>query len=98
MDMFCRQCEQTALGSGCTKGGVCGKSPEVSNLQDLLFYALEGIAVYGKMAQELGVKNRAADRFLMEGLFATVTNVNFDPQRLEEMIRKAYAVKEEVKN
>ncbi|MFH2067931.1 MAG: hydroxylamine reductase [Candidatus Omnitrophota bacterium] len=98
MDMFCRQCEQTAQGSGCTKGGVCGKNPEVSNLQDLLFYALEEIAVYGKMAQELGVKEKAVDRFLAEGLFATVTNVNFDPQRLEEMVRKADTVKEKVKS
>ena len=91
--MFCRQCEQTAQGSCCTKGGVCGKSPEISNLQDLLFYALEGIAVYGKSAKDLGVKAKAVDRFLMEGLFATVTNVNFDPQRMEEIVRKAHAVK-----
>ncbi len=98
MDMFCRQCEQTAQGSGCTRGGVCGKSPEVSNLQDLLFYALEGVAVYGKRAQELGVKDKAVDRFLAEGLFTTITNVDFDPQRLEEMVRKAYTVKEQVKS
>ncbi|MCX5642850.1 MAG: hydroxylamine reductase [Candidatus Omnitrophica bacterium] len=97
MDMFCRQCEQVSQGSSCTKSGVCGKSPEVSNLQDLLVYALEGIAVYGKMAQDLGVKDKAVDRFLVEGLFDTVTNVNFDPQRLEETIRKAYTVKEQVK-
>ena len=96
--MFCRQCEQVTQGSGCVKMGTCGKSPEASNLQDLLVYALEGIAVYGKMARELGIKDKAVDRFLTEGLFATVTNVNFDPPRLEEMVRKAHAVKEQVKS
>jgi hydroxylamine reductase len=97
MDMFCRQCEQTSGGKGCTRGGVCGKSPEAAVLQDLLIHGLKGIAVYGKMARDLGVRDKAVDRFLMEGLFTTVTNVNFDTHILAGMVRKAYAVKEQTK-
>lgn len=47
-EMFCYQCEQTANGKGCTKHGVCGKTPEIANLQDLLLYQLKGISCYAK--------------------------------------------------
>ncbi|MGE5197784.1 MAG: hydroxylamine reductase, partial [Deltaproteobacteria bacterium] len=96
--MFCRQCEQTAGGKGCQVSGVCGKNPETASLQDLLIYALKGIAIYGNMLGELGVSYRDTDLFIMEGLFSTVTNVDFDPVRLQEIIRQAYAVKEKTKN
>ena len=81
--MFCYQCEQTAGGSGCTKFGVCGKSPETSDLQDLLVHAAQGIAMYASRAAKLGKAERSIDRFVTEALFTTVTNVNFDPVRLE---------------
>jgi hydroxylamine reductase len=95
--MFCRQCEQTAAGKGCTIQGVCGKSPEVAALQDLLIHSLKGIAVYGKMARELGVMDAEIDRFLTEGLFTTVTNVDFDPNRVEGFVRRASSMMEKAR-
>ena len=95
--MFCRQCEQTAQGSGCTMHGVCGKDPVTATLQDLLIYAMKGIAVYGNMARELGIKDKDTDLFLKEGLFTTVTNVDFDPERLKQFLARAYEIKEKIK-
>ena len=90
--MYCYQCEQTAKGTGCTKMGVCGKDPETAALQDLLIYACEGISRYAHRARQLGAKDAAIDRFVVEGLFTTVTNVNFDPARIEGLIRKGSTV------
>jgi len=87
--MFCYQCEQTALGKGCTKVGVCGKEPQTADLQDLLLYAAKAIAMAGHRARQLGARDAGIDRFVIEALFTTVTNVNFDAARLEGMIRKA---------
>jgi hydroxylamine reductase len=95
--MFCYQCEQTAGGSGCTKIGVCGKTPETAELQDLLVYAAKGIAMYAARAAKLGQSDRAIDRYVTEALFSTVTNVNFDPVRLEALIAKAGRVIEQAK-
>lgn len=97
MEMFCRQCEQTAKGEGCTIKGVCGKTAEAAVLQDLLIYNLKGIAVYTKLARELGIKSKEADLVIIKGLFTTVTNVNFDSKRLEQIIRNSFRVKEKVK-
>jgi len=97
MEMFCRQCEQTAKGKGCDNLGICGKNPEVSGLQDLLVHALKGVAIYGQKALELGIRDKNADRVLIEGLFTTVTNVNFDGERIRELILKAYDAKESLK-
>lgn len=94
MEMFCRQCEQTYNAVACNKMGVCGKKPEVSNLQDLLIHALKALAVYGKMARELGQKDTSTDFFVMEGVFMTLTNVNFDPETIIQEIHKAYKIKE----
>ena len=90
MGMFCFQCEQTAKGKGCDQMGVCGKTPEVAVLQDLLIHATKGIAIYGHMAREIGVKDKDTDLFVIEALFVTVTNVDFDPVRLEGTLRRAY--------
>lgn len=87
--MFCYQCEQTAGGKGCTKIGVCGKTDETAGLQDLLVYAAQGISMYAHRAGQLGRTDRAIDHFVIEALFSTVTNVNFDPLRLEALIAKA---------
>jgi hydroxylamine reductase len=80
-EMFCFQCEQTAKGTGCTIGGVCGKKPEVASAQDELTSALIGLA----RAAESKAHNKNTDELVMQGLFATVTNVNFDPVRLDEL-------------
>jgi hydroxylamine reductase len=90
--MFCYQCEQTAKGTGCTKVGVCGKDAETAELQDLLVYAAEGISMYAHRARKLGAKNHDIDVFIVEALFSTVTNVNFDAARLEGLLKKAGAV------
>lgn len=86
--MFCYQCEQAAQGSGCTKLGVCGKDPETAALQDLLVYATKGVAQYAHRAAQLGKRDKAVDVGVIEALFATVTNVDFDPQRVEWHLRQ----------
>jgi len=88
MSMFCYQCEQTAKGTGCTAFGVCGKDPDTAALQDLVIHLAKGIARYAHRARKLGVKNRDVDVFIIEALFSTITNVNFDPKRLEQVLRK----------
>lgn len=95
--MFCRQCEQTAKGTGCTLHGVCGKDDRTAILQDLLIYAVKVIAVWGEKARQLGIKDEILDRFIAEALFTTVTNVNFDPERIASIIREAYDHKEKIK-
>jgi hydroxylamine reductase len=94
MNMFCYQCEQTSAGRGCEKQGVCGKDSNVAALQDLLIYAAKGISQYATRARQLGAKTPEADLFVVEALFITVTNVNFDAARIETTIRKAAAVKQ----
>ncbi len=94
--MFCYQCEQTARGEGCGKSGVCGKQPDVAALQDLLVYALTGMAQAAVAAGKAGIRDRAADVFTCEALFATVTNVDFDPERLAPLIRRAAALRDEL--
>jgi hydroxylamine reductase len=93
MNMFCYQCEQTAGGRGCEKQGVCGKDATTAAMQDLLLYAAKGISQYATRARQLNAKDPAVDIFVIEALFTTVTNVNFDAVRIEEMVRKAAAVK-----
>lgn len=92
--MFCHQCEQTAKGTGCTVRGVCGKKPEVSALQDLMVHALKGLALVASEGRRVGVVDREVDRFSTEGLFSTLTNVNFDPQRFVEYIGKAVSLRD----
>ncbi len=97
MTMFCYQCEQTARGTGCTAGGVCGKDPQTAALQDLLIHATKGLATYAHRARQLGVRDRDVDVFTVEALFSTVTNVNFAPDRLAALLRKAAALREKAK-
>lgn len=95
--MFCYQCEQTAGGKGCAVSGVCGKRPDVAALQDLLVYAAEGISQYAHRAGQLGVRDRELDVFVIEALFSTVTNVDFDPERLQLLLLKAGRLKNKAK-
>ncbi len=94
MTMFCYQCEQTAKGQACTVHGVCGKDPQTSALQDLLVYAAEGISMYAHRARELGATDDEVDLFTAEALFATLTNVNFDPESLAVMLKESIAIRE----
>lgn len=97
MDMFCRQCEQAEKGEKCVRHGICGKSPNVAALQDLIVHSLIGLAVYGKLAKEYGINDKAADKLILEGLFTTVTNVNFDENRLMSLIQKITDTKNTLK-
>ena len=97
MGMFCNQCEQAAKGVGCEIIGVCGKNPEVAALQDLMLYGLKGLAIYADKARELGAKDEVIDYFVLEGLFTTVTNVDFDPISLAAKLRTCYDNKEKAK-
>jgi hydroxylamine reductase len=94
-EMFCYQCEQTAGGKGCTKVGVCGKSPEIAAMQDLLIYQLKGISLY---AFELLKNNEKIDKsvitFVEDSLFMTLTNVNFDPEAHISILNKSQKIKE----
>ena len=95
--MFCYQCEQTAGGTGCTRFGVCGKSPEVAALQDLLVYALKGLSTVAAEARRHGISDGEANRFTCEAAFSTLTNVNFDQERFPPMINKAVELRERLK-
>jgi len=97
MTMFCYQCEQTARGSGCTTAGVCGKDADTAALQDLLVHTAKGIARYAHRARQLGASDRDVDVFVVEALFTTVTNVNFDPERIAALIRRAGQITERAK-
>jgi hydroxylamine reductase len=97
MSMFCYQCEQTAKGTGCTVQGVCGKDETTATLQDLLVHAVKGIAMYAKRARELGKTDREINVFTLEALFSTITNVDFDPERLQKILIKAAAMRDKAR-
>jgi len=92
--MFCYQCEQAAKGEGCTVLGVCGKEPEVAALQDLLVYALRGLSQVAVEGRKVGIADQAVDTLTVKALFATLTNVNFDPQRLADLVRETVRLRE----
>ena len=95
--MFCFQCQETAKNTGCTVKGVCGKDGETANLQDLLIHVMKGIAVYGEKADELGVSVEETGDFLCKGLFTTITNANFDPERFNALIQEGFQVRDSIK-
>ena len=95
--MFCYQCEQTSEGKGCTKYGVCGKDPATATLQDLLIYATKGISAFAHRARRFGARDREIDVFVVKALFSAVTNVNFDPQRLRDLLIRAAEVRDKAK-
>ena len=97
-EMFCYQCEQTANGKGCTKLGVCGKTPEIANLQDLLIFQIKGISCYGKSLMENGKKiDKDVISFIENVLFTTLTNVNFDADNHVDLLRKSQEIKEDLR-
>ncbi|MGO8805198.1 MAG: hydroxylamine reductase [Candidatus Bathyarchaeia archaeon] len=96
--MFCYQCEQTSKGQGCTVAGVCGKTADVSALQDLLVYMLRGLGQLSTEALKAGVKDEAIDLFTTEALFVTLTNVNFDPEAITTYIRKTAQYQEQLRS
>ena len=97
-EMFCYQCEQTANGKGCTRLGVCGKTPEIANLQDLLIFQLKGISCYGKVLSELGHPiEKAVIAFIESVLFTTLTNVNFDAEVHVQLLQESQKIKDSLR-
>lgn len=92
--MFCYQCEQAAKGRGCDYLGICGKEPEVAALQDLIIYQLKGIGYYAHQARQRGKIDPEINLFTLEALFTTVTNVNFDSERLLKWIRRGALIRD----
>ena len=95
--MFCYQCQETAKGTGCNVRGVCGKTDKVSNLQDLLIYTIKGIAVVQQKGLEAGIRSQRANHFMLEGLFTTITNANFDDEKIVNYIKEGLNVREDLK-
>lgn len=99
--MFCVQCEQTIrtpAGNGCSYAqGMCGKTAETSDLQDLLIAALQGLSAWAVKAREYGIINHDVDNFAPRAFFSTLTNVNFDSPRIVGYAREAIALREALK-
>ena len=95
--MYCNQCEQTAKGTGCTKIGVCGKNETVADMEDLLIHALTGLALFANEGRKKGIVDDDTDRFTMEAIFSTLTNVNFDPERFLLLLKKTVELREKMK-
>ncbi len=91
--MFCYQCEQTSKGEGCQTLGVCGKDETTATLQDLLIHVTKGISMYAHRARQLGASDPEIDAFTIRAIFSTLTNVNFDPDRLIELIHEAVSTR-----
>ncbi len=97
IQMFCFQCEQTSEGKGCTRYGICGKSPEVAALQDLLLYALKGLSQVALEARKHNIIDENVDAFTCKALFSTLTNVNFDPNRFVKLIKKTVELRDSLR-
>ncbi len=98
MSMFCYQCQETAKGTGCTIAGVCGKKSNVANMQDLLMFVMKGISIYSTAAREKGVEDAEVNKFIFDGLFATITNANFDREVFIDRVKKGLELRESIKN
>jgi hydroxylamine reductase len=90
-EMFCFQCQETFKNEGCVIRGMCGKTAEVANLQDLLVYLLKGISFWGTRGRRMGVIHEGTDHFVAKALFATITNANFDESKFIKLIQEAIA-------
>lgn len=98
MGMFCFQCQETAGCTGCTKRGVCGKTEDLAVLQDLLVYVVRGISEVAYRGRKIGVINDVVDKFMVESLFATITNANWDNSIFIVRIKEGIKLREELKN
>lgn len=94
MSMFCYQCQEAAGGKGCQVRGVCGKLDVVANNQDLLIYMTKGLSVYMEALQAKGYTDKAVDHYIMNSLFMTITNANFDKKRFVAQVNAGYVLRE----
>ncbi|AVQ44476.1 hydroxylamine reductase [Clostridium botulinum] len=98
MSMFCYQCQEAAGGHGCTVKGVCGKTEDIAKTQDLIIYVVKGIAIYSSQAREIGLNTSEADKFIVESLFSTITNANFDGKALNARVQKGLKIRQDLKD
>lgn len=96
MEMFCFQCQEAAGGKGCTIQGVCGKLPRMAKLMDVLLYAVRGEAIVNRALRDKGAAEEKASRQIIDALFSTITNANFDDEALKMRIDKALSMKNEL--
>ncbi|MBN2742260.1 MAG: hydroxylamine reductase [Marinilabiliaceae bacterium] len=94
MSMFCYQCQEASKGIGCTIKGVCGKPADVANLQDTLLYVVKGVAWHS--AQNPGTLTSVADKYIIDSLFMTITNANFDKNKIAAKIREGFYIQDEI--
>ena len=97
MSMFCYQCQETTKGTACITKGICGKTEDVAQLQDLLIYTLKGIAIHATQARQLDIVHKDVDQFIMTSLFSTITNANFDRRWFESRVLEGLNLREDVK-
>lgn len=98
MSMFCFQCQEAAKGTGCTIKGVCGKTEEVAQMQDLLIYVTKGISIFSQLAREKEIVSEKINHFVIDALFTTITNANFDYNAIVKKVKEALKLREEIKN
>ncbi|BBA51014.1 hydroxylamine reductase [Fusobacterium varium] len=99
--MFCFQCQETMKGTGCTIAGVCGKQPTTASLQDLLVYTAKGVAAYSSQLRKTASTNeilKITDKYLINSLFMTITNANFDNEAIIDEIKHGLKLRNDVKN
>ncbi|MDA8134675.1 MAG: hydroxylamine reductase [Desulfobacteraceae bacterium] len=94
--MFCYQCEQTMGGTGCTQTGVCGKTPDVAALQDLLIHTLKGLSITAAAGRKVNISDAETNRFTCMAMFSTLTNVEFDPYRFEDLLKESVALRDKM--
>ncbi|MGV3026993.1 hydroxylamine reductase [Clostridium thermobutyricum] len=97
MGMFCFQCQETAGCKGCTVRGVCGKTEDVAKIQDLLVYVTKGLATVAVEGRKVGVVSKVVDKYIVENLFITITNANFDFKAIEARVKETLSLREELK-
>ncbi len=96
--MFCYQCQEASKGTGCTIKGICGKGPEVANLQNLFIYVIKGLSYWTTLGRKHGLKYPYASHLIIKGLFATITNANFDERWFIDKIEEVVYLKDEIKS
>ncbi|PWE00707.1 hydroxylamine reductase [Marinilabilia rubra] len=96
MSMFCYQCQEAAKGTGCEIKGVCGKTSDVANLQDLLLFVTKGVAWWSQKADKAGIKNPDAEKYIIDSMFITITNANFDRNKIIAKSREGFKVQDEL--
>lgn len=98
MSMFCFQCQEAAKGTGCTIKGVCGKSDDLANMMDLLMFTMKGMSVYSTaLREQKQYENPIVNKFIFDGLFATITNANFDKKVFETRILRSLELRNMLK-